>query len=152
MNPLELFTRIRGTVCRIRPWAQSLVLLGLRLVIGFSFFQTGLGKLRHLENTAEFFASLGIPAPAFHAVFVGGVELLGGILLMAGFLVPYAAVPLATSMLMALATAHREDLAEGISGLVGAAPFPYLAASLTLLVFGGGTLAVDSFLDRRSRA
>jgi len=151
MNPLKLSTRIRGTLDRVRPSTQSLVLLGLRLSIGWSFVQTGLGKLRHLENTTEFFSSLGIPAPAFHAVFVGGVETIGGVLLMAGFLVPYAALPLAISMAMALATAHREDLAEGISGLVGAEPFPYLAACLTLLVFGGGTLAVDSFLAWRAR-
>ena len=57
--------------------------LGLRLVFGWQFFLTGRGKLAHLERTTEFFASLQIPAPGAHALGMGMLECVGGLLLVA---------------------------------------------------------------------
>src|SRR5262249_35743919 len=40
-----------------------IALLATRLVVGREFVETGIGKWRHFDRTAQFFASLGIPAP-----------------------------------------------------------------------------------------
>ena len=56
----------------------------IRLTIGQAFLLTGLGKLRNHERTADFFASLGIPAAGLQAWFIGGLEMIGGGLLLLG--------------------------------------------------------------------
>ncbi|HVN76556.1 MAG TPA: DoxX family protein, partial [Thermoanaerobaculaceae bacterium] len=58
--------------------------LATRVVVGFTFMHTGWGKLHNLSRTAEFFASLGIPFPAANAGLVSTLELVGGVLLIAG--------------------------------------------------------------------
>src|ERR1019366_9533508 len=59
-----------------------------------------------IEGTAGFMASIGIPFPTFSAVIAGATELFGGILLLLGTGARLAAIPLAFTMLVALATAH----------------------------------------------
>jgi putative oxidoreductase len=53
---------------------QSLFLLAVRLYWGWQFAQSGWGKLQHLPKVANFFATLGIPAPAFSAVAISWLE------------------------------------------------------------------------------
>jgi len=52
----------------------NLVLLVLRLVWGWQFLTTGLGKLQNHARVTEFFTSLGIPMPGLNAWFVGGLD------------------------------------------------------------------------------
>ena len=42
---------------------QSLFLLWVRLTWGHQFYLTGMGKLHNIEQTAQYFASLGIAHP-----------------------------------------------------------------------------------------
>ena len=63
----------------------NVVLLVLRLVWGWQFLVTGLGKLQNHARVTEFFTSLGIPAPGLNAWFIGGLEMVGGALLLVGF-------------------------------------------------------------------
>ncbi len=144
-----LLSRLLACRDRLAPPAQDLVLLALRLAFGWQFFLTGRGKLAHLERTAEFFASLGIPAPGAHALGIGLLELVGGLLLVAGAGTRLFAAALAGTMIVALATAHRDEVAEGLDGLFGAEPFPYLVALLVLLACGPGRIALDTLLARR---
>ena len=77
-----------------------------RVVLGVVFLRTGWGKLHSLDSVAQFFASLGIPAPALQAAIVAVVETVGGALLLAGLGARLAALPLAATMIVATATAQ----------------------------------------------
>src|SRR5438477_8442121 len=66
------------------PAVLSLVLLFMRIVWGWGFFQAGKGKFGKIEGVTEFFAKLNIPMPGFNAWLVAIVETVGGLLLMLG--------------------------------------------------------------------
>lgn len=134
---------------RIEPHGQAVVLLALRLLYGGLFAQTGWGKLTHLERTAGFFEGLGLPAPEWMAALVGGVELAGGLLLVAGLGTRFAAAALSTVMVTALATAHASEAFASIEKLTEQAPYPFLVATVILLAFGAGSVSVDGWLRRR---
>ena len=127
---------------------QSLLLLAVRLIYGSQFAQTGYGKLTHLEGTTEFFASLHIPAPHFHAVLVGSTEMIGGALLVLGLGTRLASGPLVVSMVVAYLTAERAEAFKSLDSFTSAAPYQFLLACLILVVFGPGKVAVDTFLKK----
>jgi len=135
---------------RLQPFAHDALALTLRLLFGWQFFLTGRGKLQNLERTTGFFDSLGIPAPGAHALAIGLLEMLGGLLLLAGATTRATSTLLAGTMLVALATAHRSEwTTDGLDGLFAAAPFPYLLATLTLIVFGPGRASLDALISPR---
>src|ERR1700735_193029 len=80
---------------------QSPCLLVVRLYWGWQISQNGWGKLHNLSHVTEFFASLGLPAPAFTATFVASFEFVGGILLAIGLLSRIAALGIVIDMFMA---------------------------------------------------
>ena len=134
---------------------QSPLLLVIRLYWGLSFAQTGWGKLRHLDKTAEFFASIDIPLPKLNALAAGATEFLGGLLLALGLFARPATVPLIFTMIVAYATADGEALRAIFSepdGFVTAAPFLFLLASLVVLAFGPGRLSLDAWFSRKTPA
>src|SRR6201988_4926373 len=63
---------------------QSPFLLAVRLYWGWQFMQTGWGKLTDIGKVANFFSTLGIPAPMLNAYFVSALEFGGGLLLLLG--------------------------------------------------------------------
>jgi len=131
---------------------RSPLLLVLRLYWGWQFVQTGWGKLMHLERTAGYFASLGIPAPHLNAIMAGGTECLGGGLLALGLYARFASVPLIATMLVAYATAEKEALSLIMSDpdkFTSAAPFLFLLTAVIVLAFGPGTFSVDRLLNRK---
>jgi len=144
-----------------RPWNALVALLQVaapllvRLVIGFSFLQAGLGKWQNFERTSGFFESLGIPAPSANAAVVATVELVGGACLMLGLGTRIASLLLSATMFVAILTAEREAFLgalsrEGEGGLTDVVPFVYLMFLILLAAFGPGALSVDRFLGRRS--
>lgn len=148
----SLHPRAAALLERGQPLAYDALALGFRLLFGWQFFLTGRGKLLHLERTANFFATLGLPAPGAHALGIGLLEAAGGLLLIVGAGSRVLSALLAGTMLVALATAHRDDIIkEGIDGLFGAAPFPHLLAMLVLVVAGPGRAAVDHWLAARMK-
>lgn len=135
----------------IIPLLQHPLLLLIRLYWGYDFYQSGVGKLNNLENTIEFFSSLNIPFPAFNAVFVGYVEMIGGILFLLGFGARYFTIPLIINMCVAYATDDREALLNVFSdpeSFVAATPFQHLLALLIVYVYGAGFFSVDWFIER----
>lgn len=149
MNPAPLLARLDALASRL----QSPLLLVIRLYWGWSFAQTGWGKLMHLQGTAEFFASLGLPAPQLNAIAAGATECFGGVLLALGLFARPAALPLAFTMVVAYATADREAVQaifRDPDQFTGAAPFLFLLASVLVLAFGPGRWSVDHLLARRA--
>jgi len=142
--------QIRSLLAKLDAWAdflQSPLLLVIRLYWGWSFAQTGWGKLMHLDRTAGFFESLNIPLPKVNAVMAGGTEALGGVLLALGLFARPAAVPLIGVMAVAYLTADRDALVaitKDPDQFLGAAPFLFLLASVIVLTFGPGKLSLDA--------
>ncbi len=138
---------------RIASYAQSPFLLLVRLYWGWQFAQTGWGKLHNLSKITEFFTSLGIPFPAFNAVFVANVEFFGGILLILGLLSRLTGLVLAVNMLVAYVTADREALKSIFSDpgkFYVADPYTFLFASLMVLIFGAGIFSLDWLIEKRT--
>jgi len=132
---------------------QSPLLLVIRLYWGLLFAQTGWGKLMNLDRTAGFFESINIPLPKLNAIMAGSTEFLGGLLLALGLFARPVSVPLLFTMIVAYATAHREEFAALFSEpdkFVTAAPFLFLLASLVVLVFGPGKLSLDAWFFRKT--
>lgn len=78
--------------------------LALRLYLAPIFILAGMNKLSGIENVAAWFGSLGFPAPTVLAYLAGGTELIGGIMLLIGFGVRWAAIPLMFTMAVAAST------------------------------------------------
>lgn len=143
-TPWSLFLQKRQrTLNRFHDLGPLLV----RVSLGVMFAQTGLGKLMNLERTAGFFESLGIPAPELHAFVVGNVELFCGIAVALGLLTRLAAIPLAITMLVAIATALLPDV-QGVLDLIALSETLYLAVLVLLITQGPGKWSIDSFLQR----
>ncbi|WP_438480259.1 DoxX family protein [Oleiharenicola lentus] len=134
---------------------QSPLLLLIRLYWGWSFAQTGWGKLMNIQRTTDYFESLNIPAAKLNAIAAGSVECFGGILLALGLLARPVSVPLIFTMIVAYVTADNEALHAILydaDKFVTAAPFLFLLASMIVLVFGPGKLSLDALLFKPDRA
>ena len=131
---------------------QSPLLLVVRLYWGWQFFQAGWGKLGNIQKVIGFFTSLGIPLPALNAYFVSGMECVGGVLLILGLFSRPIAALLTFDMIVAYVTADREALFSVFSDpgkFYDATPYTFLFASLLILIFGPGKLAVDALIASR---
>jgi putative oxidoreductase len=132
---------------------QAVLLLLVRLNWGWKFFQTGKGKLANHEQVTEFFLSLGIPFPGLNAWFVGGVECIGGLLLIVGVAARPVAALLASTMVVAYVSVPSDrakllSLFSDPDPFVAADPFLFLFASLLVFAFGPGRLSLDALFKR----
>lgn len=153
MRALTFLRRFQSKFHTVASALQSPLLLLVRLYWGWEFFLTGKGKLMNLDRTAEFFGSLGIPLPTLNALLAASTECVGGLLLMAGLMSRFAALPLAFTMMVAYATADQEALGklfrEGdAEAFLQADPFLFMLASLIVLAFGPGKIALDTLVNR----
>src|SRR5436189_4037880 len=76
----------------------------LRLMAGGVFLWEGVLKFVYTNQGVGRFTKIGIPAPHVMATFIGGLEIVGGILLIAGFFTRLIAVPFVIEMLVAMLT------------------------------------------------
>ena len=145
---------IRGLdIRRTAPYGLAI----LRIVLGIAMLVHGWSKLSGgVDNVAGFFGGmLGIPAPGLMAWVVTIVELVGGILLVVGFLTQIAGILIALDMLGAILFAF----------LLRGAPFiengqiswekeaVFAAAALCIVLAGPGAWSVeDAVAGNRTRA
>jgi putative oxidoreductase len=139
---------LRSRALAILGGVDWLALLAGRLAVGLVFASTGWGKVHNLAKVTEFFVSLGIPAPGFHAVLVGYSELVCGSLLVIGLFSRFATVPLIVSMIVAIITAKGADI-HGILDLAGQEEFTYLVVLVMIAILGPGRAATDALIARR---
>lgn len=137
--------------------AADIGALLVRISIGQAFILTGLGKLQNHERTAGFFESLGIPLPGAHAWFIGGLELVGGGLLILGLVTRPTAFLLLCTMAVAILTAHRSEFLDALAwspenGLTDLAPWMYGLLLLVLLGYGAGRLSLDQLIWKKKPA
>jgi putative oxidoreductase len=128
-------------------YLQSPFLLLVRLYWGWQLAQSGWGKIHHLSNVGEYFATLGLPMPAQMAVFIAWVEFFGGIFLALGLASRITGLVLTVNLTMAYVIGDREALLSFFSDpdkFVAAAPFAFLMVALIVLIFGAGRISVDT--------
>jgi putative oxidoreductase len=128
-------------------------LLLIRTVLAAVFVFHGSQKLfgwfggYGIEGTAEWMAKIGIPLPLLSTVVVGCVEFFGGIALLLGMGTRIAAIPMACSMLVAIATVHN----SAFDARAGGMEFPLTLAVVlvALSLIGPGRLTVTLLLKRK---
>jgi len=77
----------------------------VRISLAGVFIPEGLQKFTHADSLgAGRFAKIGIPLPDVLGPFVGGVELIAGILFLLGYAARLAAVPIIITMIVAIIT------------------------------------------------
>jgi len=138
----------------------------LRLMAGGVFLWEGILKFVFANQGVGRFTKLGIPAPALTANLVGTLEIVGGILLIAGLLTRVSAVPFIIEMIVAM-------LSTKISMYLGTSPLPLppvppqiglwavlheirseyaqLMVVIFLLIAGPGRWSLDALLARREK-
>ncbi|MFC4055015.1 DoxX family protein [Actinomadura syzygii] len=125
------------------------LLLG-RLAVGVIFVAHGWQKLvdeGHAE-VARSFDHLGIPVPSLSALYCTWVELLGGLALIAGFLVPLAGVLIALNMAGAFWFVHMDN---GLFSEKGGYEYVMVLAAVSVLfaLTGAGRYSLDALLWTR---
>jgi putative oxidoreductase len=127
----------------------------IRLIVGGVFFSEGVQKFLFPGDLGVGrFIKIGIPSPEIMAPFVGMVEIVGGVLLLAGFLTRLAAIPLIINMLVAIATTKIPILHKsGLWAMAHEARVDYamLLGCIFLLIAGAGTWSLDAWLPRSSK-
>jgi putative oxidoreductase len=152
MNPIV--TVLINWPRRVAGYFTWLAPLVARIVVGWVFLWAGWGKLQALPRIIETFRNLGIPYPEVLTPFVSGVEFVGGILLLLGFLTRVAAAPLIVVMVVAIISAKLGEV-DSLETLLGFEEVSYLALFLWLAIAGPGPISIDHLLlssRRRDRA
>ena len=89
----------------------------IRLMAGGVFLWEGILKFVYTNQGVGRFTKLGIPLPGPMAHFVAVLEIVGGMLLIAGFLTRFIAIPFIIEMIVAI-------LSTKISLYLGTSPLP----------------------------
>jgi putative oxidoreductase len=138
----------------------------IRLMAGGVFLWEGILKFVYTNQGVGRFTKLGIPFPGPTAHFVAVLEIVGGLLLIAGFLTRVIAIPFIIEMIVAI-------LSTKISLYLGTSPLPLppappqigawavlheirsdyaqIMSVLFLLIAGAGPWSVDAIIARTRR-
>jgi putative oxidoreductase len=141
-------------------------ILLLRIMAGGVFLWEGILKFVYTNQGIGRFTKLGMPLPHFTADFVALLEIVGGLLLLSGFLTRLIAVPFVIEMIVAM-------LSTKISLYLGTSPLPLppsppkigmwavlhevrseyaqLLTALFLLINGPGRWSLDALLHRETQ-
>jgi putative oxidoreductase len=137
----------------------------LRLIVGLGFFEHGYAKLaRGPDSFIAILHAIGMPLAHLLGWATVVVELVGGLMILAGTFVPVAAVPMIVVLLVAIFTVHLPNGFSSIKLLsydaTGAHFGPpgyetdllYVAGLLALCAGGAGPFSVDRWLKKRRTA
>jgi putative oxidoreductase len=160
-KPLEGEVSNRGAFLNrasLARWAP----IPLRLIVGYGFMQHGYAKLsKGPEAFAAILHAMSVPAPHFMAWLTILTELVGGLAVLLGVLIPLASLPMAAVLIVAIFTVH---LPYGFTSIKlmsvtnGHAQFGppgyecnllYLACLAALVLGGSGPMAIDSYFKRK---
>ncbi|MCD9495520.1 DoxX family protein [Photobacterium carnosum] len=131
--------------------------LALRIPVGIIFMAHGSQKLfawfggYGLAGTGQFFESIGLAPGVAMAFLAGSAEFFGGLFIILGLLTRPSALVLGFTMLIAIISVH---LPNGLFMSNGGYEFglALLAACVSLMLSGGGKVAVDNWLASRLSA
>src|SRR6516162_657980 len=142
----------------IARWAP----IPLRLIVGYGFMEHGFAKLaKGPDAFPAILHAIGVPAPHLMGWLTILVEIVGGLAVLLGALVPLVSIPMVAVLLVAMVTVH---LPYGFSSIkllavtaAGAQFGPpgfetdllYLACLAALVLGGSGPLAIEGLLAKR---
>lgn len=141
----------------------------VRVMVGVVFVSEGIQKFLYPDALgAGRFAKIGIPASEVMGPFVGGVETVCGLLVLAGLLTRLVAIPLIIDMIVAIAStkvpillghgylsfANPSTSKTGFWSMLHEArtDLSMLLGSVFLLLVGAGALSLDAAVTRRTLA
>jgi putative oxidoreductase len=150
---VDLIATAYEAACLVLNSLRSPLLLAIRLYWGWQFATDGWGKLTHHDRVAEFFTTLGLPAPGATALLVACIEFVGGILFAAGIASRLVSLVLFVNMTMAYLSVpdDRVNFSHMFSkpeDFYGASPYTYWFAALLILILGPGLFAIDTLIQR----
>ena len=105
---MKLFFALQRLMDKIRG-LDFLAPVAIRIYLAPIFILAGSNKLANVEGVAQWFESLGMPAPELMVYLAGGTELIGGIALIGGLAIRWVTIPLMATMVVAAVTAHWEN-------------------------------------------
>jgi len=124
-----------------------------RFIVGLVFLSEGIQKFLFPELVgAGRFEKIGFSNPEFLAAFVASFEIVCGVLMLIGFSVRVAAIPLLTIMITAITTTKIPILLE--KGFWQMAhdtrtDFAMTMLIIFLFIYGAGKLSLDSLFQRK---
>ena len=118
-----------------------------RLLLGFPFAMSGLGKLASYGLTTQMIAAVGLPVPPLAYVVAVAVELGGGLLLIAGYRARLVATALVLFSLVTAVSFHS-NFADQNQMIHFLKNIMIAGGLLQIVAFGAGALS----LDNRGRA
>ena len=136
----------------------------MRIMAGGVFLSEGILKFVYTNQGVGRFTKLGLPSPHLTANFVGGLEIIGGLLLIFGLFTRFIAIPFIIEMVVAI-------LSTKIGLYLGTSPLPLppapptvgfwavmheirsdyaqIVTSAFLLIVGPGAWSFDALRRRR---
>src|ERR1700719_4482781 len=139
---------------------EQYAILLVRVSLGLFFAISGTKKLFVAGSKQTMYETLveaKVPFPHLMTYFVSVVELVGGVLLIVGFLSSLACVALLVDMLVAILTTKLSAMPKGLSPLNWLDDFLFLPEVLyvlffiLLICFGPGRFSVDYWLASQLR-
>lgn len=126
---------------------QDIPLLLTRLILAYGFYGPAMTKLNDVSAIADWFTSIGIPAPTLNAYLATYTELIGAVFLLSGFATRLITLPLMITMLVAIFTVHWQN-GFNASDNGFEIPLYYLVMLITLFFSGAGRLSVDYLISK----
>ena len=143
-----MISKINDLAAKVLDNFQSIFLLLARLTIAYGFFEPAINKWKSIEDTAAWFASMGIPFPTLNVYMVATFESLGVVLLALGLFTRLISLPLMGTMVVAIITVHfANGFSSGDNGFE--IPLYYLLFLGIFASFGAGKLSLDNFLSKK---
>jgi uncharacterized membrane protein YphA (DoxX/SURF4 family) len=157
---------VRAATRRLLDTEAPRTTLLIRIVVSLVFASEGIQKFLYADalGTGRF-AKIGIPAPEVMGPFVGLVEIVCGLLVLAGFFTRLAAIPLIINMAVAIAStkvpillghgywifAHTFAPKAGLWSFLheSRTDLSMLCGSVFLSFVGAGPWSLDALLRRR---
>ena len=168
MDQITLTPRPGSMLAKFTATTAPAAVVLIRLMVGGIFLSEGIQKFLYpVELAAGRFAKIGLPWPEVMGPFVGGVEVVCGLLVLIGLVTRPAVVPLIITMCVALVSIKVPILlGQEFLGFT-LRPLPrygfwsmmhesrndlcMLLGSIFLLVVGAGRLSLDHVLSRPDR-